>query len=292
MSSLVAALGRTPGERLIVLHQGDVGLCHSANAAFVELFRRGGITCGSAIVPSPWFPEIAAIAAADRDLDLGIQLTLTSEWQHYRWGPVSAAGHRLCDEHGYFPRGVAELRRRLDLDAAEAELRAQIDRAIAMGMRPTHLDSHMGVGLAPELRSLYVRLGRDYRLPVVLPRDFEAYSSQLDFGALSRDDSAQYSALLSAAAQPPFDTVRFLAGRGGTDVMPAYRGLLGSAKPGVGFVALRCSTAGDIETIAPAAAAARINEHKLFRSPTAAAWLKQSGIVAIGMREIQRVQFA
>ena len=75
----------------VVIHQDDVGMCHGANTAFVELARAGAITSGSVMVPCPWFTEIAEIAAADPALDLGVHLTLTAEKAHYRWRPISGA---------------------------------------------------------------------------------------------------------------------------------------------------------------------------------------------------------
>ena len=73
------------------------------------------------MVPCPWFREIANSAAGDPALDLGVHLTLTSEWPQYRWGPLSTHSRAsgLVDEHGYFPRNCVDLRARLNVEAAE-----------------------------------------------------------------------------------------------------------------------------------------------------------------------------
>ena len=146
MSSLAQAITGDANGRALVLHIDDVGMCHGANVAFLELARSGGVTCGSIMVPCPWFREIANAAAEDRALDLGVHLTLTSEWPQYRWGPLSTVSRAsgLIDEHGYFPRNCLELRPRLNVQAAEIEFRAQIDRALEAGVDVTHLDTHMG----------------------------------------------------------------------------------------------------------------------------------------------------
>src|SRR6185295_8360623 len=88
--------------RVMAIHVDDVGMCHGANQAFIELSRSGGVTCGSVMVPCPWFREIADAARDDPSLDLGVHLTLTSEWQHYRWGPISTvdAASGLVDAQG------------------------------------------------------------------------------------------------------------------------------------------------------------------------------------------------
>ncbi len=262
-------------------------MCHGANVAFVELARAGAITCGAAMVPCPWFPEIATAAAAEPGLDLGVHLTLTSEWSGYRWGPVSAEGRRLADRDGYFPRTVPDLRARLDIGAAEAELRAQIERAMAMGIRPTHLDTHMGACLVPELRAVYLRLGRDYRLPVLLPRAFGQYVGALNMGARPEGDAAAYAGLLEATGQPQIDEFRMTPGVGSAEVEPAYRALLTTVEPGVTFVALHCNAPGDIEAIVPPRAHWRTDEYALFGAGAPAGWMAGAGVIPIGMRVIR-----
>src|SRR5437763_11969912 len=158
--SLAARLGI---EKAVILHVDDLAMCHGGNQGFLELAATGAVTCGSVMVPCPWFREIAEAAAADPSLDLGVHLTLTSEWPHYRWRPLSTASRAsgLVDDDGYFWRDVASLRPHLVPEAAEAELRAQIDCAIASGMRPTHIDAQMAAAMLPELIELHVRLAAD-----------------------------------------------------------------------------------------------------------------------------------
>src|SRR3954466_6954146 len=159
-------------ERAVILHVDDLAMCHGANQAFLDLARAGFVTSGSIMVPCPWFREIAEAAAADLALDLGVHLTLTSEWRHYRWRPLSTTSRTsgLIDGDGYFWRDVASLRPHLVPEAAEAELRAQIERALASGMRPTHIDAHMAAAMLPELIELHVGLAEDYGVVPVLPR--------------------------------------------------------------------------------------------------------------------------
>ena len=70
-----------PAERAIIPHVDDLGASHGANQAFLDLARAGRVTCGSVIVPGPWFREIADAACADPSLDIGVHLTLTRECQ-------------------------------------------------------------------------------------------------------------------------------------------------------------------------------------------------------------------
>ena len=180
--------------RQVVVHQDDVGMCHGANVAFLELARRGIITSGSVMVPCPWFPEIAA-AAADPALDLGVHLTLTSEKEHYRWGPLTgpAPGAGLTDGDGYLWRDVASVRRHADPAAVATELRAQVERALAAGIDVTHLDAHMGTALAPEFCAAYLALGVEYRLPILLTRTLHAYGPSVPhLVGVSEADYAAY----------------------------------------------------------------------------------------------------
>src|SRR5262245_17234171 len=157
----LAALGEAPDARLVVPHQDDVGMCHGANAAFARLAGQGFITSGSVMVPCPWFRELAELANARPEVDIGGHLTLTSQWRHYRWRPLTGASRAsgLVDGDGYMWSKVKPLREHAAAGAVEAELRAQIDAALAAGIDVTHLDAHMGAVLAPEFAGIYVRLG-------------------------------------------------------------------------------------------------------------------------------------
>ena len=87
--------------RTLIVHHDDLGGSHGANLAFVELWDLGLATCGSVMVPCPWFPEIARIARKRPELDLGVHLTLTSEWDDFRWRPLTGvADNGLCDADG------------------------------------------------------------------------------------------------------------------------------------------------------------------------------------------------
>ena len=114
--SLLKQLGFQPDQRVVIFHADDVGMCHGANLAFEKLSKDGSINCGSVMVPCPWFSEVVAMAAANPRLDLGVHLTLTSEWQHYRWAPISTTDRSsgLIDADDYVvadddaPLGVSE----------------------------------------------------------------------------------------------------------------------------------------------------------------------------------------
>ncbi|MCU1451263.1 MAG: uncharacterized protein JWP02_3433, partial [Acidimicrobiales bacterium] len=136
-------LGFSATDRVVVVHADDIGMCAATVDAFLELRGRGLTSSGSVMVPCPAFPDVAA-RARRTDLDVGVHLTLTSEWDRYRWGPVSAldATSGLVDEEGCFHRNQDRWTH-IDPDAARTEMDAQVDRALAAGLDLTHLDCHM-----------------------------------------------------------------------------------------------------------------------------------------------------
>jgi len=170
--TLAEKLGYDSDDILLILHADDVGMSHSVNKATIQAFEVGMVTSGSIMVPCPWFPEIAAYCREHPEADLGLHLTLTSEWKYYRWGPVASKDRvpSLLDEDGFLWRSEQQVRQHAKPEEVEIELRAQIERAIKFGVKPTHLDTHMGtVFVHPQFFQIYCRLGKEYKIPPMLP---------------------------------------------------------------------------------------------------------------------------
>ena len=175
--SLVERLGYPAGTKLIIIHADDLGETHAVNAAAMQALERGAVNSASMMVPCPWFPEIADFAKSNPDADLGLHLTLTSERVYYRWGPVAPGDQvpTLIDENGYL-RHDWDDHPRIDPKQVEIELRAQVERALRMGVHPTHLDSHQYrlIMNGKELFDAMLRVAHDYKLPVFVTRDWFA----------------------------------------------------------------------------------------------------------------------
>jgi len=173
----VERLGYPPGTKLLIVHADDLGETHAVNAAALKALQGGTINSASLMVPCPWFPEIADYAKSHPDADFGLHLTLTSERVYYRWGPVAPADKvpSLVDQNGYFHHEWKE-GQHIDAREVEIELRAQIERALAMGVRPTHLDSHQYrlIMNGKELFDTLLRVAHEYKLPVFVTRDWFA----------------------------------------------------------------------------------------------------------------------
>jgi predicted glycoside hydrolase/deacetylase ChbG (UPF0249 family) len=174
---LAARLGYPAGAKLLIVHADDIGAAHSVNAATLRAFETGLVNSGSVMVPCPWLPEAAAYARAHPDADLGLHLTLTSEWNTYRWGGVLSKDRAptLYDAEGYLYPTEDVAAAHIDVREAEAEVREQIERARAFGIRPTHLDSHMRtLHQTRPLFEMLLRVGRENRLPVLVSREWFA----------------------------------------------------------------------------------------------------------------------
>jgi predicted glycoside hydrolase/deacetylase ChbG (UPF0249 family) len=188
--SLAEKLGFARDAKLLIVHADDVGVTHSVNAATIKGLDSGLVNSASIMVPCPWFPEIADYAKAHPEIDFGLHLTLTSERVYYRWGPVASKDKvpSLVDKNGYFHHDWPP-DTHIDPKEAELELREQIDRAYAMGIHPTHLDSHQYrlIINGKELFEVFLRVGHAYKLPIFVTRDWFAEHPYLE-STLGRDD--------------------------------------------------------------------------------------------------------
>lgn len=171
--TIAERLGHPADSKLLIIHADDLAVAHSVDVATFDALDKGAVSSASVMVPTPWITEVAAYAKAHPNADIGLHLTLTSEWDTYRWGSVEAPDKvpSLLDSAGTFPKEekvVAATAKPLEV---EREIRAQIERALALGIRPTHLDSHMGsLFTTPELMATYVKVAREYHLPFLALR--------------------------------------------------------------------------------------------------------------------------
>lgn len=165
-------LGLSDTDRAVILHTDDIGMCHAGLQAFQDLWSFGTITSGAVMVPCPWFPAVARMCRENPEIDMGVHATLNAEWESYRWAPVStrdpASG--LLDADGYFHQWHQEVYDNARPEAVDAELNAQIERALTAGIDVTHVDSHMGTIMNPRFIQCYVQAAASRLLPSLLPR--------------------------------------------------------------------------------------------------------------------------
>jgi hypothetical protein len=162
-STLAQRLGYGADAKLVIVNCDDLGSSRSANVAIYEALRDGLATSSTLMVPCPWARDAAAMYRGE---DVGVHLTLNSEWDTYRWGPITHSPS-LLDGDGGFPRTVEDVWDHADLDEVRKECRAQIERAIYWGFDVSHLDAHMGtLQLRAEFFDVYLEMAIDFRLPL------------------------------------------------------------------------------------------------------------------------------
>lgn len=165
--------GNEGGIRLII-RGDDMGFCHAANVACIRCYREGIMRAVEVMVPCPWFEEAVKMLNENPDLDVGIHLTLTSEWDNLKWRPLTNAPS-LVDKDGYFypqtrqwnrwPSGTGFYDANPKLEEVEKELRAQIELAMKKIKNLTHLSAHMGTATCrPDLEKLVKQLAKEYSL--------------------------------------------------------------------------------------------------------------------------------
>lgn len=164
-------LGYPSGTKVVIFHVDDAGMSHESNTGTIRSIEEGVATSCSIMMPCPWSASFANYAIKE-PMDAGVHLTLTSEWKDYRWHPVAGRDvvPSLIDKEGALWPSVEEVIKNASPDEIEIEIRAQVERALATGLKPTHLDSHMGTLFyhAPFLER-YIKVGAEYGIPVMFP---------------------------------------------------------------------------------------------------------------------------
>jgi len=288
--TLAERLGFAAGDRVAVVHADDIGMCHAANEGAFEALENGPATCGSIMVPCPWFREAADRARANPGLDLGVHLVLNAEWPHYRWGPV--AGRRavpsLLDDQGYLPRTTLETAQRAKPEEVEVELRAQIDAALDAGIDVTHLDSHMGTCFFPTFVEVYVRLALEYRLPAFAVRPSRAAVERQGMGSAL----AAITAAVDAGAEGGLpildrfdsDSLGFREGRGEKH----NRKRIADLAPGINYLICHPARDGEeLRAVTPESAHQRDFERTFWGGAAGREALAEAGVKTVGMRPLR-----
>ncbi len=169
--NLAERLGYDKNDKLLIIHADDLGLSHGENQATFEAMENGVVNSGSVMMTCPWVAEVGKIHQEKPDLDLGLHLTLTNEWFLYKWGTVSdQAAEGLENEEGYMHADCASVAQNATGEDVEMEITAQVEQALALGIKPTHMDSHMGCIFfgRPEYLQAYLRVANKYGIPAMI----------------------------------------------------------------------------------------------------------------------------
>jgi chitin disaccharide deacetylase len=167
--TLAERLGYQSTDRLLIVNCDDAGMCEAANKAALDGIKNGMITSTTIMMPCPRAEEMVGSAIRDTAIDAGVHLTHTSEWQTYRWGSVAPPEkvRGLLDPGGFLWRSIEEVYTHSNPVEAYREAKAQILKAMELGLAITHIDSHMGtLQLSPPYVDVYLQLASEFDVPV------------------------------------------------------------------------------------------------------------------------------
>jgi predicted glycoside hydrolase/deacetylase ChbG (UPF0249 family) len=281
--SLQEKLGYPKNAKLVIIHADDLGVSHAENSASIAAMEKGSVSSASIMVPCPWFPEIAAYAQKNPKADLGLHLTLISEWKYYKWGPVTPATKvpGLVNEQGYFYSSADSVLQSAKGSEMEEEIRNQVKRSIQFGINPTHLDAHMGTALyrADFLKS-YIKVGHEFKIPVLLTRQLEALL-KIKLDTLINENDVIVDNIVSASPE------HFKTG-----FKEFYTNAIKNLKPGLTYLIIH--TAFDSDEMKAVTidhpdwgSAWRQEDFNFFTSPECKELLKANNIITVTWREIR-----
>jgi predicted glycoside hydrolase/deacetylase ChbG (UPF0249 family) len=276
-------LGYPKDAKLLIIHADDLGVTHSENAASESALEKGSVNSASVMVPCPWFPEMAAYARLHPEKDIGLHITLTSEWKYYKWGPVtpSPAVPGLVNKNGFFYSSVDSVIQNASPAEVETEIRNQVKRARQFGMDPTHLDGHMyTVHHNLGFLKAYLKVGHEFNIPVFIYRQVES-TLHIKLDTVVSPNDVIIDTILTA------EFPNYKAG-----MRDFYSAGFKNLKPGITYLILH--TAYDDDEMRAVTidhegwgAAWRQQDYDFFTSPLCAKLLKENNIYLVTWREIR-----
>jgi predicted glycoside hydrolase/deacetylase ChbG (UPF0249 family) len=232
---LLKKLGYSNEDRLVIIHTDDIGMCHASLQAYSELVNNGLISSAATMVPCSWFPHVALFCRQNINTDMGVHLTLTSEWDNYRWSPISTSQVEsgMIDNEGYFYRSAEEAQVYGNADAVQIELQTQLIRALNAGIEVTHLDTHMNTVAHPKFVNAYTQLALKYKLPFLFPRQDEAGFIKLGIDSETAQLAAKLVVSLEELGMPLVDHASGLDLDKPFNRLEQAKQALGELRPGI-----------------------------------------------------------
>ena len=285
----VKRLGFSENDRVVITHGDDIGMCQASVQAYEDLFNFGTLTSGAVMVPCPWFPAAADLQRRIPKADLGAHLVLTSEWQLYRWRPLTArlTESTLVDDEGFFPRTDVQVQERGDADEVMSELEAQIQRALAFGIDLTHADMHMGAIGHPKFIPGYIQLITKYQLPPLIPHGDQAMYESFGVDESTYEMIAAMTAYLEGQGIPMVDFAMGLPLDEPTGQLDLAKKMISALRPGLTHFIIHPSIdTPELRAITPDWEC-RVANYKTFLSEEFKKHLEREGIKLIGYRAVR-----
>jgi predicted glycoside hydrolase/deacetylase ChbG (UPF0249 family) len=293
MNPYLKQLGFEENDRVVVIHADDVGMCQATIPAFAELIEFGLLSSGAVMVPCPWFLEAADFCKQNPDADMGVHLTLTSEWKTYRWGPISTSdpSSGLIDEAGFFRHRAHQAQAYGDPVAVKVELKAQLERALSAGIDVTHIDTHMGTLAHPKFIPAYVQLGQQHKLPVMIPTRGENDLQELGLDSETAENAARFlREEVNMQDLVQIDRVVGLRLDQPQERLEQAKSAFNSLQPGLThFVIHPAKDSPELRAATPTTWECRVKDYEAFRSEELRTHIKNLGIQIIGYKPFREL---
>jgi len=287
----VASVSSGAEPKRLIIHADDAGMSHSVNMATIDALEKGIVTSASVMVPCPWFKEFALYAKAHPEYCYGIHLTLNSEWDNYRWGAVAGNARvpSLVDSEGYLWDNNDQVREHAKAEDVRIELKAQIDRAIEFGMPLSHLDTHMGsVMTRPDLVEVYVKLGLEYKLPVLFFAKLSPAAAKEYPAIAARQEWA--STELKAAGLPMLDNLlQFYGGEIPAKRLETYQQAIQKLPGGVTALLIHCGIDNEELQGITSSSSRRDQDYRIFTDTATRDLIRDSGVELISWKQLKKM---
>ena len=289
--TLIEKLGFETSDKVVIFHIDDVGFSHSSNLASFECLDFGVASCGSVIVPAPWFLEAASICKSKSRYDIGVHLTLTCEYDLYRWRALSSVNQDsgLLDSEKSLWRTTEEAIANINPKAAEAEMRTQVQTALYSGIDVTHIDTHMGTVMDPKFLPFYLKIAREFKVAPFLPR-----VSREALEAVGLGDAADvYLGMfekLEENGTPILDSMIIDTMGDSPNKTDYYCKRFSEIKPGIThFLFHAAKMSPELKAITPDSASWRDLDYQAFTDPKIKDCVEKHNLKIIGYKEIRDV---
>jgi hypothetical protein len=283
-------LGYPAGKKVLMLHADDIGMCYEANMAGKAYLTAGQIQSAALMVPCPWYNEMADWYKEHPEYDLGLHLAMNSEWKWYRWGPVAGKAKvpSMCDGEGFLYRNVLETATKAKPEDVETEIRAQVERALAKGTRPGHIDTHMGTLYSRiEFTKAYLKVAQEYRIPAMVVEDTPAVTEK--FKKQGYPITAESKKVMAAYKLPKLDDFNAAPdGKSYEDKKEKFMVLVRSLQPGLNEIIFHPSVMTDTLKAITGSWQQRSWEAQMFADPAMLAFFEREGIQFTNWKEIMK----
>jgi len=291
----VDKLGFPAGRKVLILHADDIGMCEEANMAVIPYLENQQIQSASVMMPCEYSDEFMQWYKANADYDIGLHLTLTSEWQTWRWSTVANKDlvPSLLDNDGFMWRSAAEVVQNAKPEEVEKEIRAQIEKALSLGVRPTHLDTHMGTLYHTDAFSkIFMDIAEEYQIPALVFDMSNDYIIQ-KFNESNLPVTDNLIARTNDYTLPKIDYFDYMpAGNTYEEVRNGFFTLVESLNPGITAIVFHPSVESDKLKEITDSWQQRVWEAELFADPEVINLLNEEKIIFTNWQELMERRFS